>query len=252
MNRCWFLLNVFLLSWYDCVIFLLWFIDVVDYTEWFWNIEPTLHLRNKPHLFTVYNFLSVVQIGWFFIVLAFGLLIFYFISSIFLLSQFIKVLYFCSSCQEGHVLGWSGWLVGCHLSGHNMELLGIDLCSQNRSQEPGGVVRCQDGRTGVWPSSVQAEVWPGHRHIQNQVDIQTEMEKCKFEKDSGCPFFVLALGYQWWRQLPPQASDILWCPRSPTSQLVPSPPPPIWVTFPNGGRPPGPKLHVVVRLSDWW
>lgn len=107
------------------------------------------------------------------------------------------------------MLGWAGWPVGCHLSGHNMELLGIDLCSQNRSQEPGDVVRCQEGRTGVWPSLVQAEVWPGHCHIQNQVDIQTEMEKCKFEKGSGCPFFVLALGYQWWQQLPPQTSDIL-------------------------------------------
>lgn len=155
-----------------------------------------------------------------------------------LLSQSIKASYFCSSCQEGYPPDWSAWPAGCCRCGHNLEPLEVDLCSQNRSQEQRGMVRPQEYRIGVRPCSLQAKVWPGHIHLWSQVDIQTELKKYKHEEGSGC-----CSG----SSLPMVAkiSDTLWCPRRPP---LPSPSSPIWATFQNGDRLPGPALHAV-RLS---
>lgn len=176
----------FLLNWYDSVTFLLQSIDVVYYTKWFANIKPTLHPWNKPHLFTVYNLISLLfRIGYFYC------FVFQYTDSLlcllyFLLSQSIKASYFCSSCQEGYPPDWSACPAVCCPCGHNLELLEIDFCSQNRSQEQGGMVRSQGCRVGVWPCSVQAKVWWGHLHLWIQVDIQTELEKYKHEEGSEC------------------------------------------------------------------
>ena len=116
-----------------------------------------------------------------FIVLACSSLILYSVPSIFLSSQ---------SYQDGHPPGWSAWPARCHLSGHNLEPLEIDLYNQNRPQELGSTVRCQEGRTGRQPSSLAAAVWSDHLHHQNQVHIQTELDKFKLGEGSGGPFWV--------------------------------------------------------------